>query len=366
MRMAEKPQAFQFGGMAVLEGVMMRSPRFWSVAVRAPSGEILVKTEGIEKLWIFRQKWLMLPFLRGTLALLDTMLLGNRAMRFAGEIAADDRFQTAEAIEDAKPKPGGKQSKLDRWYEGLTPEKKKQAEKALIAITVVVSLALSVTIFDFGPEGLAQWLQHLLKFGNTATNAVAEVVKLAMFIGYLFLIRRIPAILDVFRYHGAEHAAINAMEHKADLTPENCLAHSRFHLRCGTNFAIMVVLVGFLVFIPLPRDLFVPEGSPSWVMLVTRILVRLAVLPLVAGVSYEIIRAAGRAKNKQVLTWILTPGMWTQIITTEPPAAKHAEVAIEALKAVELAEAGGDLTNSDVEAMANLAKERRDSIPQAS
>lgn len=366
MRMAEKPQGFQFGGMAVLEGVMMRSPRFWSVAVRAPSGEILVKTEGIEKLWIFRQKWLMLPFLRGSLALLDTMLLGNRAMRFAGEIAADERFQTAEALEAAKPKEGAKQSKFDRWYEGLTPEKKKQAEKALIAVTVVVSLALSVTIFDFGPEGVAQWLHSIFKFNHTVTNAIAELVKMTMFIGYLFLIRRIPAILDVFRYHGAEHAAINTMEHKQELTPENCLSHSRFHLRCGTNFAIMVVLVGFLVFIPLPRDLFVPVGSPSWVMLVTRILVRLAVLPMVAGISYEIIRAAGRATNKQLLTWILTPGMWTQIITTEPPAAKHAEVAIEALKAVENAEAGEELMNSDVDAVAQEAVARRQALSAAS
>jgi uncharacterized protein YqhQ len=365
MPMADKPQGFQFGGMAVLEGVMMRSPKFWSVAVRAPSGEILVKTEPIEKLWIFRQKWLMLPFLRGTLALLDTMLLGNRAMRFAGEIAADERFQPLEGSEEAAKKSPVKKSKFENWYDAQTPEKRKQIEKVMIGVTVVVSLALSVTIFDFGPEGLAQWTQSIFKFSNTWTNAVAETVKLAMFIGYLFLIRRIPAILDVFRYHGAEHAAINAMEKGQELTPDNCLANSRFHLRCGTNFAIMVVLVGFLVFIPLPRDLFVPEGAPAWVTLVTRILVRMAVLPVVAGISYEIIRAAGRAKDKRFLTYILTPGMWTQVITTEEPEAKHAEVAIESLRAVETAEAGGELMNSDVEAVANEAKLRREALAAA-
>jgi uncharacterized protein YqhQ len=334
--MSEKPESFQFGGMAVLEGVMMRSPGYWSVAVRAPSGDILVKTEPVEKTWIFRQKWLKLPFLRGTLALLDTMFLGARAMRFAGEVAADERFMPPEER---------KMTSADR-------EKQKKKEQALIGVTVVISLALGFLIFDVAPEAVGQGVQAAASWTDTQANALVEVLKLAMFLGYLMLIRRIPAILDVFRYHGAEHAAINAMEQKQELTPENCLANSRFHLRCGTNFAIMVILIGFLVFIPLPRNLFFGPDAPHLLIVLSRIVVRMAMLPLVAGISYEFIRAAGRAKDKRFLTAILTPGLWTQLITTEPPQEKHAEVAIEALKAVELAENGGELVNSDVDAAA--------------
>lgn len=321
---------------------MMRSPNFWSVAVRAPSGDIVVKTEPVTKAWIFRQKWLQMPFIRGTLALLDTMVLGHQAMRFAGEVTADERFL---------PLDQRTASQADR-------EKQKSKEQALIGITVIVSLIIGVLIFDFGPEGLAQLSMRMFGLSLTGTNAVAEVVKLVLFLGYLLLIRRIPAILDVFRYHGAEHAAINAMEHRQELTPANCMAHSRFHLRCGTNFAIMVVLIGFLVFIPLPRDLFVPQGSPEWVMLLTRMGVRLMVLPVVAGISYELIRIAGRAKDKRLLTAILTPGLWTQLITTEPPAEKHAEVAIEALRAVNVAEDDGGLTNTDLDAVAAAYEDR--------
>ncbi|MCG9895356.1 MAG: DUF1385 domain-containing protein [Fimbriimonadaceae bacterium] len=340
--MAEKPESFQFGGMAVLEGVMMRSPNFWAVSVRAPSGDILTKTEHVEKMWLFRQKWLQLPFLRGSLALLDTMFLGARAMRFAGEVAADERFL---------PESEKKLTEEER-------KKQKAKEQGLIGVTVLVSLALGVLIFDFAPEVVGTLTQTLFSFTGTQANAVVEVFKLALFLGYLLLIRRIPSILEVFKYHGAEHAAINAMEAGRPLEREEVTGCSRFHLRCGTNFAIMVILVGFLVFIPLPRDLFVPEGAPTVAALGIRMLVRLAVLPIIAGISYEIIRAAGRAKDKRLLTWVLTPGIWTQWITTETHEGKHAEVAIESLKAVEQAEAGGELINSDVDEVARRVQAR--------
>jgi uncharacterized protein YqhQ len=338
--MTKKSDSFQFGGMAVIEGVMMRSLNFWSVAVRAASGEILLRTEPVEKTWIFRQKWLKLPFLRGSLALLDTMFLGSKAMRHAGDIAADERFMPLSE---------------------RTPTDKKAAPKskeALVAGAVIAGLVIGFAIFDVGPAAIAQGSAAFLGFNGLQANIVEEVLKLALFLGYLLLIRRFPPILEVFRYHGAEHAAINAMEKGLPLTPENCLASSRFHLRCGTNFAIMVILIGFLVFIPLPRDLIVGPNAPHWLVLIARVLIRLMVLPLIAGISYEIIRAAGKAKDPRLLKFILTPGLATQLITTEVPFEKHAEVALAALKAVEQAEQGGELINSDVEKAAEESNAR--------
>ncbi len=329
----------QFGGLAVIEGVMMRSPNFWSVACRLPSGEIAVKTEPLEKTWIGRQKWLMKPFLRGTFALLDTMSLGNKAMSYASNLQMDERFL---------PEEEKRKTEKDR-------KKQKAVEGFMITVTVIISLAISFLIFDASPEAVAQFTQKALGFSGTAANAVAEILKLILFLGYLMLIRRIPAILEVFRYHGAEHQAINCMEAKEELTPANCLKQTRLHPRCGTNFAIIVILIGFIAFIPIPRDLWgFTAGKSDAIVVLARILVKMAVLPIVAGISYEIIRLAGRMKNQAWVNLLLKPGLATQLITTEPPAEKHAEVAVQALKAVELAEQTGELTNTDLDALAAL------------
>jgi uncharacterized protein YqhQ len=179
------------------------------------------------------------------------------------------------------------------------------------------------------------------------TTVLVETIKLAMFIGYVALIRRYPAILDVFRYHGAEHQAINAMEEGVALTPENCLRQTRLHPRCGTNFAIIVFIISFLLFPFVPRDLIVPADSPSWLIALTRLPVEIALLPFVAGISYEIIRIAGKFKNETWVNVVLWPGLKTQLITTAEPEARHAEVAIAALEAAVLAEEEGVLTNSE-------------------
>ncbi len=324
----------QFGGMAVVEGVMMRSPHYWAVACRAPNGDIVIKTEPLEQTWIGKQKWLKKPFLRGTLALLDTMGLGMRAMRYASDVQVDEKYLPEE----------------ERTKSEEERKKKKAVEGFAIGATVVVSLALSFAIFDFSPEIVAQLTQNWLGLSGTGANAVAEILKLAMFIGYLFLIRRLPPILEVFRYHGAEHQAINTIEAKLDLTTDHCLAQTRLHPRCGTNFAIMVILIGFLVFIPIPRNLFVGAGAPDWLVVIARMLIKLAILPVVAGVSYEIIRLAGKMKDQRWVNMLLKPGLMTQFITTEEPEAKHADVAIQSLKAVMLAEETGELTNTEIPA----------------
>ncbi len=342
-----------YGGMAVVEGVMMRSPNHYSVACRAPDGRIFVKTEPIEKTWIGRQKWLLKPFLRGTFALLDTMALGMRAMGIAGDVQLDPKFQP-EAGEIVHPEKHEKKppTKFQIAYE------KNQAvyDKMLLGVTLVFSLVIGFLIFNVFPNFAGQYISEFGKSigieprGNERgmfTTVLVETIKLAMFIGYVALIRRLPMILEVFRFHGAEHQAINAMEAEVELTPENCLMQTRLHPRCGTNFALLVFIVSFLLFPFVPRDLIVPADSPSWLIAITRLPVEIALLPFVAGISYEIIRLAGKFKNEKWVNIVLWPGLKTQLITTAEPDARHAEVAIAALEAAVLAEETGELTNSD-------------------
>ena len=344
----------------------MRSPNHYSVACRAPNGAIVVKTEHIEKTWIGRQKWLMKPFLRGTFALLDTMGLGMRAMNFASEVQLDEKYQPEEdeAVQTEKNTDGQPtDEQKETFWSRLKARMQKGYErnqafwdKAILGLTLVISLVLGFFLFNATPQFLAEYMVRFFTGGAgfsetnehlTTTNYVAEVIKLAFFIAYISLIRLYPAIMDVFRYHGAEHQAINAMEEEVELTPDNCLRQTRLHPRCGTNFAILVFLVGFLLFPFIPRDLIVPADSSGWLIALTRLPVEIALLPVVAGISYEIIRIAGKFKNEAWVNFLLWPGLKTQLITTAVPEARHAEVAISSLEAAVLAEETGELTNSE-------------------
>lgn len=333
-RLMGQPEYLQFGGMAVPEGVMMRSPNYYSVACRAPNGEIIVKTEPLDKTFLGKLNWLKKPFLRGTLALLDTMAIGVRAMRFASDIQLDARYA----------KPG---------EEVVAQKSNKTLDTAAIAGTIIFSLAFGFFLFNVVPNGIAQFLGGDRAGADTrglVTNYIAEVVKLVFFLGYLFLIRLLPPILDVFRYHGAEHKAINSIENIGSVTAESAMAQTRLHPRCGTNFAIMVFIIGFLLNPLVPRYWLVGPEVPVLATLV-RVVTELALLPLIAGISYEMIRAAGRAKNQRWVNIMLAPGLWTQFITTEEPKEPHIEVAIRSLDAVMRAEETGEMENtvSDIE-----------------
>ena len=326
----EKPPAL-YGGMAVVEGVMMRSPGYFSVACRAPNGDIVVKTEPVEKSWIGRQKWLMKPFLRGTFAMLDTMAFGIRAMDFAAKV----------------------QTRPDLAAPGDVPVKptNSKADAAMIAGTIVFSLLFGFFLFNAVPQFAAEFVTRLIT-GDGAknrhlllTNYVAEIVKLIFIIAYLWGISFLPSIRDLFRYHGAEHKAINAMEHEKPLEPRAVQEETRLHPRCGTNFVIIVFVVSFLLQPLIPRDLFVPADSPGWLIAVSRLPVELAMMPVIAGISYELIRLAGRMRNQAWVKFALAPGLATQLITTAEPTIPQIEVAIEALEAAKHAEETGDCRN---------------------
>ena len=327
-----KGEYLQYGGQAIIEGVMMRSPRYFSVACRAPNGEIVIQTEAIEKTWIGRQKWLKVPFLRGSLALLDSMALGSKAMRFASAVQIDPKYGDPEDPQTQKDQEAA--------AEAAKTTSKPVQDTAVIG-ALVVSLLFGVALFDYLPNYVAElsrgWMGIKKGESGTITNVVAEFVKAIIFFGYIGLIGLMPEIREVFRYHGAEHKAINALEHDRPLEESNCLSESRIHPRCGTSFAIIVLLVGFVVFAFLPRY---PLGeSASKVFNVTiRFAIELALLPLIAGVSYELLRLAGKFRDQKLVNAAFQPGMWSQRLTTREPEAKHVEVALAALKACLAAE----------------------------
>lgn len=320
---------------------MMRSPNYWAVACKAPNGKIIIKTEPLSQTWIGRQEWLKKPFLRGSAAMLDTMVIGMRAMSFASEVQLDEKY--AEQVEEDETTAADTGKKKQKTY--------TKAQTGLaIAFAIISALGIGFLIFNAVPQAIAQFIGFQAgDRGGLFTNYVAEVVKVIFFVGYLMLIRQWGPIMDVFRYHGAEHKAINCIEAGEELTVENCSAQTRLHPRCGTNFAIIVLVVSFLLFPLIPRYwLFPPDGNQIGVVL-SRLLVELLILPIVAGISYEVIRLAGKAKNEAWVKILLAPGLATQFITTAEPGEGHIKVGIQALQAVMRAQETEQLTNDEFE-----------------
>jgi uncharacterized protein YqhQ len=323
----------QYGGQAIFEGVMMRSPRFFSVACRAPNGEIITQTEALEKTWIGRQKWLKFPFLRGTLALLDAMALGIKAMRFASNVQLDLEYQKpedrekliAEAEANAKAKGGA------------NPTKDKKIQDAAVGMAMFTGLAMGVLLFVLLPNWLAEAFGGL---NPLQKNLAAGIIKIVVFLGYLAGIGQMAAIKDVFRYHGAEHKAINALEAEQELSNENCQAQTRLHPRCGTSFAVIVLIVSLFVFTFVPRY---PLGQQAFGLfnVLIRVGLELLILPLIAGISYELLRLAGKFRNQGLVNLAFKPGVWTQFLTTREPRPDQIEVALIALKNVLRAEKEG-------------------------
>ena len=322
-----KGEYLQYGGQAIIEGVMMRSPRHFAVAVRAPNGEIVLQTEPLEKTWIGRQKWLKLPFLRGSLAIFDAMALGARAMRFASHVQLDPKLQPGTQSDD-----GGQQTE-----EGSKLVKNKKGEGSSlnnIAVggALVGGLAFGLLVFKVLPTVISQEFTRVGVHSTIGLNALQGLVQGIFFLGYLYLISRFPDIHRVFEYHGAEHKAINTLEANEDLNLDNCKAQTRLHPRCGTSFAIVVLLID-VVFgvLLLPRE-YVPSLGliPN---LTIRMVINLALLFPFAGIAYEMIRLAGKFRNSSLVNVLFAPGLATQYITTAEPKGDQIEVALTALRA---------------------------------
>lgn len=298
-----------YGGQAVIEGVMMRSPRFYAVACRRPDGEVVLHEEPVGATLLGRLAWLNRPFLRGTLAIVDALALGMKALAFAANVQAAAEAEASEAARRAV----GKQSS------------RGAAADVAIGMTLVLSLALGVLLFVALPTALTQIVQGAVGASSSfSRNALDGGIRIAIFVLYVLAITQMGNIRRVFQYHGAEHKAINAFEAGDELNLETALSHSRIHPRCGTSFVVIVLIATIVVHSIFPR----PENAA------VRIALHLALVPLVAGSAYELIRLAGRARSKAFLTALLAPGLWSQRLTTREPTPDQVEVALAALNNV--------------------------------
>ena len=282
------------GGQAVLEGVMMRGPSAWALAVRTPAGEIAEENHPIRSP-MARHPVFRLPVIRGVVALGESLAIGFRALAISANYAAQVEGEEAD----------GKSTELTR---------------AQMFFMFAIAIGFAIALFKVTPALLTSWLP----IETTGWFVVIEgLIRVAIFIAYLCLISLLPDLRRVFQYHGAEHKAINALEAGDELEPERVQEHSLIHPRCGTAFLLWVMVIAIFVFA------FV--GQPAWYWLITS---RILLLPIIAGMAYELIRFAGkRAGNRAVMT-LLAPGLWLQRLTTREPSLDQIEVSIRALREV--------------------------------
>jgi uncharacterized protein YqhQ len=281
------------GGQAVLEGVMMRSPSSWAVAVRKPDGAIAQVVTGISspmaRRWIWR-----LPVIRGVIALGESLAIGFRALAISANYAAQEETDDGEV--------------------------KTELSRGQLIFAFAIAIGFAVMLFKVTPALITNWLP----IHTTGWFVIVEGgIRVTLFVAYLALISLLPDLRRVFQYHAAEHKAINAYEAGEELTPERVQRFSQIHVRCGTAFLLWVMVIAIFV--------FAFFGRPAWYWLIVS---RIALLPLIAGLAYELIRFAGKHSDQRWLLWLLAPGLWLQRLTTREPTLDQLEVSIQALNNV--------------------------------
>ena len=272
---------------------MMRGPRHWAVAVRKPDGEIAQVARSIDPL-MARHWSLRLPVVRGVVALGESLAIGFRALSVSANYAAQEE-------QDGDEEP----AEIGRWA---------------MVFAFLVAIGFALMMFKVGPALLTDLLP--IKSGGWFV-LVEGVIRVCVFVAYLTVLSFIPSLRRVFQYHAAEHKAINAYEAGDELTPENVQRHSLIHPRCGTAFLLWVMVVGVFVYALL--------GRPAWYWLIVS---RIVLLPVIAGIAYELIRFAGKHSTNRILMTLLAPGLWLQRLTTREPSLDQLEVSIQALREV--------------------------------
>lgn len=283
--------ACSYGGQALIEGVMMRGKRYQAMSARLEDGRIVSEVEEFTML-TDRHKFFGLPFIRGTFNMIDSLISGMKALTWSTNVSLAE----------------------DGEAEELTPME--------IALTMLVSIGLGILLFFVLPVIIAHYFQPLIP-GSFLQNVFEGVVRVAVFLLYLFLISRMKEIRRVFQYHGAEHKSIHCYEAGEALTPENAMKHTRLHPRCGTSFLFIVMIISIFVFALVGVDNF------AW-----RMASRIVLLPVIAGVSYEVLRFCGKHMDKVWVRAIAWPGMQLQRLTTGEPDLEMLEVAIYSLQKV--------------------------------
>jgi uncharacterized protein YqhQ len=324
------------GGQAVLEGVMMRGVAHWAVAVRKPSaeqlqedersadeaalGEIEVSTYPLDSA-MKRHRLLRLPILRGVVALGGSMVIGFRAL----EISANAQLPPEEQQSPS----------ADASADATEPET-QEIPRAVWAGTVVVAVVLAVVLFFLIPVGITSLIKHQL--GSSILFWLVEgVIRTSLFLGYMLLLSRVRDLRRVFEYHGAEHKTISCYEAGLPLTPANAQRFSRLHPRCGTSFLLVVMIVAIFVFAPI--------GLPAWYWLMAT---RVLGVPVIAGISFELIKFAGRNRSRGWVRALMWPGLKLQLLTTREPDLDQLAVAIASLEAVLALETPGELSAADL------------------
>ena len=301
----QKHQYKDIGGQAVMEGIMMRNGSEYSVAVRKDNGDIEVKKETYKgvgsKCRLFR-----LPFIRGIFSFVDSLVLGMKSLNYSASLFMEDGEEEEE--------PG----RFEKWLQEKFGDK---AEKVIMDLTMVISIILAMGIFMVFPTWVSTLMKPLL--GNGIWMALFEgVLRIAIFIAYVGLISLMPDIKRTYMYHGAEHKCINCIEHGLPLTVENVMKSSKEHKRCGTSFLLIVMVISILFFL-------VIRPETLWLRLVSRILL----IPVIAGVSFEFLRLAGNSDNP-VVNLLSKPGLMLQGLTTKEPDDEMIEVGIASVEAV--------------------------------
>jgi len=292
----DAPATHLYGGQAVIEGVMMRGADHWAIAVREPVGSIYLESHTIDSVMNRHPIW-RARFLRGIVVLGQSMAIGVRALTIASNHAVEEDEQLT-----------GRQ----------------------VGAALVFAMVVFVAIFVLGPTTLFAWAERRVDANGVLVNVAEGVFRVLLFVGYLWLIGRMKDIRRVFAYHGAEHKTIAAFEHDDPLTPEAIQRYPKEHVRCGTNFLIIVMLITIFVF-----TFF---GTPG---LLWRLVSRLIAIPIIAGIAYEALRLGARFPGSPIVRALMAPGIWLQKITTREPDASQIEVAVASFKEVLRREAEG-------------------------
>ncbi len=292
------------GGQAVMEGVMMKNMEQYAVAVRKPDNEIEVMKGKYESLGN-RYAICRVPVIRGVVTFIESLYIGMKTLAFSSSFYEE---------EEEEQEPG----RIEKALTGIFGEK---LESVIMGITIAISVVLAVGIFMILPYFLSTLLEGVIA-SYTVRTLIEGVIRVGIFLLYIWLISRMEDIRRVFMYHGAEHKTINCLEHGDDLTPENIRRYSRFHKRCGTSFLLIVMIVSIIVF------LFIRVDEPA-----LKFVLRVLLVPVIAGISYEFIRLAGRS-NSRIMDILSRPGMSLQFFTTREPDDAMLEVAIASVEGV--------------------------------
>jgi uncharacterized protein YqhQ len=289
--MARRPEPRYMGGQAVMEGVMMRGANSWAVAVRTPEDEIELEVHDAPR---WAERYSRIPLLRGVMMLAESLALGFKALAWSAnrQVPEEERLS-------------------------------KGAMGGTIAVALTIFTGLFILLPAFGARGLDRWVP----LEGFWLHAAEGALRLALFIGYLLLIGRLRDVKRVFQYHGAEHKTIAAYENGVEVTPESAQRFTTEHVRCGTNFLLTVMVITIVVYA------FV--GRPSWPLLIAS---RVLLIPVIAGIAYEVIRFAARHMDSRVVRFMMRPGLALQQLTTREPTLDQLEVAIASLRAVMTAE----------------------------